>query len=343
MTTTHLHIGLPKSGTTYVQQMVEATRDEWEAKGWLIARPRDQVQAAQDAIRQRGRLGAWSGLVDTIDSWSGTDALISVETLCRADREAVDRIVESVSGSPVRVLITARDIARSLPAQWQQSTQHRKPWTWAEYSGAVMSGERSHQAARSFWSQHDLPKILDRWTAAAGVDNVCVVTVPHPGGSPDVLWQRFTAALGVTVNPVADLPRANEALGAASAELLVRLNQTDQVAAMTDGQYNRVIRAFLARQVLADRRADEPKVGMASTSAGWADNEAERIMSAIRSSGVAIFGDIEDLRPRPEAFIPAADATPSSDVEAAVEQAMWSALIGAVDRLASSSLPRDGK
>ena len=130
--TIHLHIGEPKSGTTYLQAMLDENRKALEAAGLLTPGPREQIRAAQDAIRRRSDGELWQALADKLLAWSGPTALVSMETLCRAHPSAVKRAVNAFGDAEVRVHVTARDVLRSLPAQWQQSTQHRKTWTWPE-------------------------------------------------------------------------------------------------------------------------------------------------------------------------------------------------------------------
>jgi len=330
LTKVHLHIGLPKSGTTYLQQMVEATRSDWERAGWLIPRTRDQIRAVQDAVRHQGER-EWKALSAEMLAWQGPNVLLSVETLCRASGDRVSSILESLSGARVHVVVTARDIARSLPAQWQQSTQHRKPWSWNHYRDSVLSGERSDRAARSFWSQHDLERILARWSSGRADHQVSIVTVPHTPGT-STLWDRFTASLSSSIQPHGNLARANESLGATSGELLARVNQLDTVRNLSDRQYNVLVRSFLARDVLASRRELEAPVRLEYAHKAWADREASRVANAVKSSGVALFGELEDLRPTESSF--GESPTPTSDE---LLEAATLALGRTVERMAGES------
>lgn len=297
--TVHLHIGEPKSGTTYLQAMLEQNRDVLAGAGLLTPGQREQIRASQDAIRRGSDGRLWAAMAETLLAWSGSDALVSMETLCRARSGPVKRAVRAFGQAEVRVHVTVRDVLRSLPAQWQQSTQHRKTWTWPEYSSAVVAGRTTHPAHRNFWSQHDLEAILERWTKVVDPEHVYVVTVPRTGADPALLWERFTRALSLPAVEVEPVQPSNESLGEISAELMRRVNEAIEPMDLSERQYNSAVRAVLARQVLAPRRAAEPKVLPPPEAVPWAERESERLITAVRKAGVNVVGDLDELRPQP--------------------------------------------
>lgn len=320
--TIHLHIGEPKSGTTYLQAMLDENRAALEQAGLLTPGPREQIRAAQDAIRGTSDGRLWQAMADSLLEWSGSDALVSMETLCRANPAAVKRAVRAFGDAEVRVHITVRDVLRSLPAQWQQSTQHRKTWTWPEYSGAVVAGHGGHPATRNFWSQHDLEAILKRWAKVVGTEHVYVITVPRAGADPLLLWQRFVQALPLPDVDVAQVKPSNESLGEVSAELLRRVNEAVEPLELSEKQYNQAVRAVLARKVLAPRRSAEPKVLPPPEAAPWAERESERLIAAVLDAGVHVVGDLDELRPQAGETGPAAEVPSDADLAVAATGAV---------------------
>ena len=292
---------------------------------------REQIRAAQDAIRRRSDGQLWQQLADKLLAWPGSDALVTMETLCRANPSGVKRAVRAFGDADVRVHVTVRDVLRSLPAQWQQSTQHRKTWTWPEYSGAILAGDSRHPATNNFWSQHDLETILDRWAKVVGAQNVYVITVPQPGADPLLLWQRFAEALSLPAVDVTPVRPSNESLGEISAELMRRVNEAVEPLELTEKQYNSTVRAVLAREVLAPRRSAEPKMMPPPSAVPWAQRESRRIIEAVQSSGVHVVGELDDLRPQVTDLKDAHQPTDSELVEAAVD-----AVRGLVQALARS-------
>lgn len=317
----YLHVGEPKSGTTYIQGVLEHNRANLLEAGMVMPEPRLQIRASQDAIRGAGG-ELWAQMVGELIDSDATSALVSMETLCRANPKAIRRAMQVISGPQIKVIVTVRDIARSLPAQWQQSTQHRKTWSWQEYSDAVVNGDDKNPASRNFWSQHDLPRILEDWSAVVEPNNVTVVTLPQRGAPPTTLWERFASAIGVRPDSYETVQPANESLGAASAELLRRLNAALPADELSERQYNVLVRRVIARQGLAQRRSKESVVALHSRAAPWAHEEASRIIAAVESSGVNVVGDTEELVP---------DVTSLSKAEPDFEESAVSA--AAVDAL----------
>ena len=293
----HLHIGEPKSGTTYVQGVLEHNRDALLTAGIVMPAPRLQIRASQDAIRGSANGELWGQMVSELLDSGSQSALVSMETLCRASPQAIERAVTVINGPQVKVIVTVRDVARSLPAQWQQSMQHGKTWTWDDYSAAVISDDGSSPASKNFWSQHDLPRILIDWSQVVGASNVSVVTLPHRGAPPATLWERFSTTLGIAPSDYDTVEPANESLGAASAELLRRLNVALKDDALNERQYNSLVRRVVARQGLAHRRSKESAVELSHQAAPWAAQQAQRIITALESADVNIVGDVQDLVP----------------------------------------------
>lgn len=327
----HLHIGEPKSGTTYLQGMLKENRQVLETAGLMTPGQREQVMAAQDAIRGKSGGALWQELADKLARWQGSDALVSMETLCRAKRPAIQKAVSAFDEAPTRIHITVRDLLRSLPAQWQQSTQHRKTWSWSDYSNAVVSDDSDNPAHGNFWSQHNLQEIIDRWLPVVGAEQVYVITVPQSGADPLLLWQRFSQALGLPAVDVTTVSPTNESLGATSAELLRRLNVELEPLELSEKQYNTTVRGLLARSVLAERRSIEPKVTVPPTALGWAEKESNRLIEAVRSAGVNVVGDLDELRPRPDSI--GSESTEPTDAE--VAEAAIDAVRGLVHSIAN--------
>ncbi len=194
--TVHLHIGEPKSGTTYIQSVLTNNQDRLREAGLFVPDSGEQIRASQDAIRGKEGGTLWRDMAASLLAWNGSDALVSMETLCRANEASVQQALNALAGADIRVHITVRDVLRSLPAQWQQSTQHRKTWSWSEYCTAVIDNDTGHPAVRNFWSQHDLAAIIAIWAKAVGADHVYVTTVPRSGADPELLWQRFSQSTG---------------------------------------------------------------------------------------------------------------------------------------------------
>lgn len=296
----HLHVGAPKSGTTYLQAALVQNQHPLLADGVLFpGGVAGQIRAAQDILGARRLHGRWAALAEQVRSFGGATAVISMEFLCTATPRQARRAVDVFDGLDVRVVLTARDLARVLPAQWQESTQFRHTWSFRDYlDGVTARRPRRTAPGRSFWSQHDLGRILEVWGGVVGADHVTVVTLPPRSGEPDLLWRRFGEAIGVGAGRY-ELPTpANESLGAASAELMRRVNVrlADTDTDLLPREYARQCRQVLAKTVLAARSTDEPRLRLPAALQPWAVERSARTIAAIRASGVRVVGDLEDLQ-----------------------------------------------
>ena len=99
----YLHIGLPKTGTTFLQHILAANRTELLKQGLIYPGERDDhFFPVQDVMQQgfRGHLderatGAWDATVEEVSPWAGK-ALISHELMARASADQIASIVTAL-------------------------------------------------------------------------------------------------------------------------------------------------------------------------------------------------------------------------------------------------------
>jgi hypothetical protein len=301
--TVYLHVGLPKSGTSYLQQLLSTNRARLADVGLLFPGRnwQDQVLAVRDVRKMdAGRVaaGAWPRLVETIAAWP-TTSIVSMEWLCAASPEEIRRIVADLAPAQVEVVFTVRDLGRTLPAAWQEFMQGRLSWEWKDFLEGVRSGDPTISGpAKAFWAQQDLGGMIERWGEAVGTGHLHVVTVPPPGAAPDVLWRRLSEVLGVAgveVNP----PRKgrNESLGLESAEVMRRLNPMTREVRISPRPYRFVFKHLLGKTTLAKRRAQESTLAVPLEFHDWVHEATQRQVAAILDSEVAVVGDLADLEP----------------------------------------------
>lgn len=300
-----LHVGLMKSGTSFIQQVLRRNPGPLSGQGVLFPGPwRRQVQAVKDVTDHGGGQqppladdGPWRTLVAEVHDWPGT-AVMSMEFLGPRGPGKVSRIIEDLAPARVEVVITVRDLARTIPAMWQESLQNRGTWSWEEYLQGVRAEERSQPGpGRAFWSRQDAPGITQVWQRAAGPENVTVVTVPPPGAPPDLLWERFASVVPVDSGRLDTAVRSNPSLGLASLLVLRELNQrlADQSRPLSPRAYERVVKQLLAKRGLAGRAGD-PRLGH---EAEWVVERGARDLHRLRELRPRVVGDLEELRCRP--------------------------------------------
>ena len=94
-----LHVGTPKTGTSYLQDVLFRNRRTLAGHGILYAADRFDAQflAALDLMRlpwgglEREAVGAWDRLAEQVRGWHGDTAIISHEILAAASRSQVGR------------------------------------------------------------------------------------------------------------------------------------------------------------------------------------------------------------------------------------------------------------
>src|SRR5215467_12225255 len=304
-----MHIGEPKTGTTFLQQVMWRNRTELASQGLTLPghHPQDHYRATQD-LRGIEKLpsdpaGSWSGEWDILARQARQAdriAVISHELFSAADAPQADTAVESLQPAEVHIVVTVRDMATLLPAEWQETVKHRNARGWEDWLGDVIDRESAAADRRQwwFWRVHDTLAILDLWSRHVPAERIHVITTPPRGSDNGLLWRRFASLLGATPDSV-DLTRArpNSSLGMPETEFLRRLNQAlpDEVP---DWFYMWNVKEAVAHQALADR----PREGRLVLPAGrdaWAKGQAEELIAALGDSGYDLIGDLDELRPPP--------------------------------------------
>jgi hypothetical protein len=306
-----LHIGEPKTGTTFLQQVMWTNRAELAAHGVVLPghHGQDHFRASQD-LRGIQKLasdpaGSWTGEWEILArqaaqaAQAGKTAVISHELFSAADAEQAGRAVASLRPAEVHVVITVRDMATLLPAEWQETVKHRNARSWEDWLGDVIDTESVAEDRRQwwFWRVHDTLAIAGIWSQFVPPERIHVITMAPRGAGTSLLWQRFASLLGVDP-AVADISRArpNASLGLAEIEFLRRLNQA-LPAEVPDWFYMWNVKEAVAHQTLAARPAEGRLVLPADRDA-WAKEQAETLIAGLQGSRYDVVGDLDELRPR---------------------------------------------
>jgi hypothetical protein len=336
-----LHIGEPKTGTTFLQSVMWGNRARLAAQGVLLPgyKRQDHSRASRD-LRETPRLDS-----DPSDPWIGEwdvlvgqamlapqAAVISDEVLSACNPGQADRAVRSLLSAEVHIVLVVRDVATLLPAEWQETvkTQGTTPWDeWLSEVIDVRSVDADRRLSR-FWMLHDTQATLNMWSQHLPPDQVHVITMPRYG-SADVLWERFATVLGIDPGRV-DLSQArtNSSLGFPEAEFLRRLN----VALPEDVPfwfYTRYIKHVLAHDVLANRTRGMRMV-LPPQREPWTREQSETLAASLRDSKFHIVGDLDELLPPPAAGQQLVPAEPPAEQ---VLDAAVAAAAGLAERLYS--------
>ena len=309
----YLHVGAPKTGTTYLQDRLYANRTRLAEHGvhYPVGVHADMFRAAVDLTNR-----PWAGL-DTRGEWerlvgrvrrSPATAVVSHEILSGATRHQVARVMADFADVEVHVVYSARDIGRQLPAEWQESLKYRRRGSFKRYVRRAQSEPR-RDPSMWFWRAHGLPDVLNRWAQGLPPERVHLVTVPHRGAHADELWQRYCRAFAIDPEwaPL-EASRANPSLGIDEAVLLRKLNRRLRSTGLESGAYAEVVRQLVVHETLA-HRDDMRRIVLPPAARDWAEEVAEEWLAWVEGSGIDVIGDPDELRP----VFPDADAWQNPD------------------------------
>ena len=299
----YLHVGAPKTGTTYLQDRLLANRHTLAENGvrYPVGPASDMFDPALDLIdrhwggqRERVR-GEWDDLVARVRRVDGT-AVISHEILASARPDQVERAMRGLDGE-VHVVYSARDIARQVPAEWQESVKHRYRRPFSRFLANVQAAER-RDSSMWFWRVQGLPDVFNRWALDLPPERVHLVTVPPSGAAPGKLWRRYCRAFGIDPRwaPDGGAARSNSSLGIDETAMVRELNRRLRKAGLDSASYRTLVRHVVTHQTLVARRRMRP-VTLPPSARGWAEEIAEEWIEWVEGAGIDVVGDLEDLRP----------------------------------------------
>ena len=298
-----LHVGTPKTGTSFLQEVLFRSQKKLAEHGIIYPAERFDAHflAALDLMKmpwgglQSEAVGAWDRLAEQVRAHDGT-AIISHEILATASRSQVARAMESL-GHPeteVHVILSVRDLVRQIPAEWQENVKHRSGVSYARFLKRIMNPARTSRVGSWFWGVQEIPDIANRWGHDLPPERIHLVTVPPPGGAPDLLWTRFVEAFGLEgIDLDLEADRANPSLGVPETALVRRINRSAN-RALPPEHYRPLVRELLAHQTLS-QRTDTPRLALPPDVRPWVREVETSYVTEINQRGYHVIGDVDDL------------------------------------------------
>lgn len=320
-----VHIGPRKTGTTYLQRVLQQLSPSLKAQGVLYPidyRDKEDYnhvgavsdlthnEESKESNRWTGKDGSgWSGLSSAIAAWDGT-AIISAEMIGGLRPSAAQRMLDGLSAPTIDVVITMRDLGRILPSSWQQHVRNTHTQNFRRYlarrakeRGALppleMQAEWDAERHQTFWRSYAYGALVRRWQGLVGAEHVSVVTLPPAGSPSHLLWDRFRAALDVPALPetAPKLPAFIANIGSTRAEavFLHALN----VEAKRRG-WNRKTANELQQHLLSSGFLERPDRGgpllLPRSYLGRVREWVAADIDDMATTAVVVHGDVEDLR-----------------------------------------------
>lgn len=293
----YLHVGLPKTGTTYLQSVLWDNKRRLAGQGFLVpgGRPREHMWSTlvvrehpQATTRAEATQTSWRRLVDEVRAHPGP-AVISHEFFGAATEEQAARAIADLD-SEVHVVVTARDVLTVVASYWQEYVKHG-------YFDLALDDFPAEGTSFEEWTWRtlDLRKVLERWSASIPAERVHVLVLPDPALPRETLWLDFAALLGIDEADDFDLggARENSSLSVVEAEFMRRmapgLKGFDN--ALDRGVW---FRSYLSHELLVARPGERPRPSAERVAELRAI--ADDAVAWLGTSGFDVRGDLERLR-----------------------------------------------
>lgn len=296
----YVHPGLPKTATTYLQNILWRSRDQLADDGVLLpgSERRDHLWSTR-VVCEDPHLGrhprraddersSWDRLRAEIAAWPGT-ALISHEFFAAASAGQARRMVEQLAPAQVDLVVTAREPLGLFAASWQESLKNKAVASIEDYSRT----ESSRSTDIWNWRTLDLRLVLERWSGAVPFANIHVLPLDTSAPRDDI-WHRFAGLLQLAPDAY-DLNDSfpNESMGVVEAETLRRVNaHLDSFSNAFDrGVY---LRTFLADELLVPRGGE--RFWPSAERIAECRARGDAAIDWLRDHAIDVVGDIEALR-----------------------------------------------
>lgn len=292
-----VHIGLPKTATSYLQTIIWSNRDRLRERGVVVpgAERRDHLWSSRTVREQAShrrapehQQQAWARVREELASSAGT-GLVSHEFFAAASAEQARAMVEALAPAEVHLVVTAREPLGLFAASWQESLKNGSTTPMPDYGRTV--SEKPTDIWN--WRTLDLRLVLERWTEAVPPARVHVLVL-DPGAPREDVWERFAGIVGFATDGI-DLSGSfpNTSMGVAEAETLRRVNEqlTGFSKAFDKGVY---LRTYLADERLVPRGGERfwPEPDQVED----CRRRGEAAVAHLAAGEYDVVGDLEHLR-----------------------------------------------
>lgn len=295
----YVHIGAPKSGTTFIQTLLWENKELLADHGTLLPGTRryDHVEIANYVRSSKPfprAAATWHRINEEIRSWPGA-VILSNEWFTLATAEQVRHFIETLRPAEVHIVFTARNFVHTVPAAWQEMLKLGGGQSFEEFYTAF----EESRAGRWGWKTIDPSIILPVWTDSVPTEQVHVITVPPRSLGSAVLWERFARVCGLDASLFSTHSAfVNESVGAESARLLELIGPEIRDAVEADRGYRvsqyRWIRNFFSHSLLAPLGGT--KIGIDSDHAASLNARSAATVRELQQAGYIVEGDLEELR-----------------------------------------------
>jgi hypothetical protein len=300
-----VHIGMHKTGTTAIQSVLAANRDELERRGVTYPGPREahHLEARSLTGFRVGQGGAdappppefWAGFAAGVAAAPGR-VVVSSEFFSRARGDHPGQLVRDLGTDRTHVVVGVRNLIDTGVSTWQQTLKQGRMSTidrWAAQN--IPRGDRPAKEP-DYWEHWNLGAMVERWAEVTGPERMTVVVLDAADRTR--LPSTFEALLGLPPGFLAGRPagRSNRGMTAAEAELVRRLNVAAR-GKLDWPAYRRLVRQGVITAMVEGRApdADEPRPVLPAWAQESMHAAGRAAAETIRRTGVRVVGDLAAL------------------------------------------------
>ncbi len=298
-----LHVGPPKTASTFVQGAFHAARPALREQGVRYAGSRRHSKRAMHAVLHVPWNGgpppsirAWQALVRDTHDPEAKRVVLSSEELAKAGPELIRRVVDDLGPDRVYVGMTLRPLVRVLPSTWQQRVQAglRTPFeAWLE---EILHEHDGDPTSIMYWHRHD--RLIARWAQVVGPDRIRAIVLD--GSDQGQALRVFEALVGLRTGTLrAHRDMTNRSFTWPEAEAVRSLNLAFGRSGV-DPRLQRLVRRDMVKKL---KREDAPQpwppVEVPQAALARVLDLQGEIVEGIGAIGVPVTGPVEALRQPP--------------------------------------------
>ncbi len=300
------HIGLPKTGTTHLQNAAAALRSELLTHG--VHYPGRTFNHRREVSSFMGRgwgwgakptLENWDRLMDEVEADPDNRIWLGHEFASESSEEMVRRFRDAL-GERIHVVVTLRHYGSILASSWQQYMKMGDTVGFERWLEAVLADPPNRKVTKTFHTRNDQGLVVSRWADVVGPENVTAIVIDK--ATPNLLTDAFEDLLGLPRNLLMTAEQdgysSNRGMSVEEAELLRAVNAELRRRKLPWPAYEHWMRRGVAGHMMSARQPAEGDSMFELP--GWAADKATARANAyvdrIEASGIRVVGDLGALR-----------------------------------------------
>ncbi len=350
------YVGLPKTGTTSLQEAASAARETLYKYGvyypgtgrnhraevrafmrtpdWLVDRVGGEPMRPGATFPEASRVpprSQWTALMDDIDRTPSNRVFITHEQAAAATDEEAVAFVDELGRGRTHIVITLRSVSEVLVSRWIETLKEGETATFEDWLEALYTPLDERVPVRMRRSL-DQAGVVERWAQAAGPANVTVIVADKQ--HRDLLPETFERLLGLPGRTLTGMVsggvRTNRSMSLPESQVMQRVNaRVVRSDDMSWPVYLTVVKRGAITRILEARTPSdgEGRVRLPRWAAERAERDGAEYAERIAATGVRVVGDPDRLG---EPAASAEEADNAADETAALRDIAVESLVGAV-------------